>query len=409
MRLLAGLIFAGLACQAQTITATVGSAVSYNAQYGSTGRFSDHDSTQAAWCADGNTYVTGDDGNGPQAVLSGGRNTFLTRLSADYSTQTLVNSMDSLGTITQEVYGNGRSIKSTGIECDHGVMYLFIYAMDDSNFNGGNVSLLISRDLGATWCNQAHTNHTTGVCTITPVSNGDLPLVSEFLFPASAGLSGLLPMKYCQDDSINCPTVDGNDVYKYFLGQALDQASMYGLRVLRADYPKADGSLYQWYKGGSNFRDPANWSSNAVDKVDIGMVPGNSSLPGQPLYIPQARLYVTIMTSVIGATQSNRLYSSPTPFGPWTLVTTLSLNVAPVDNLAFYTAVHKSFRLLSATSAAVEYLSTGSYLLRSGDPATNGYAPWFQTVTFTWPAPPVSTAAVAVSGRTTFSGKVTIP
>src|SRR4051794_12191455 len=99
-------------CSAQTLSMSVGAIAHYNDQHGgrnswpNNGRYFDGDTHRATWCSDNLTYVALDDGLGPNASLSGGRNLFVGTIS-DYSTPaggalfTIVNSMDDFGTITQ--------------------------------------------------------------------------------------------------------------------------------------------------------------------------------------------------------------------------------------------------------------------------------------------------------------------
>ncbi len=364
--------------QPPRITGSVGAGTSYNSQFGSNGRFSDHDTTEVAWCSNGNIYSTANDGIGPQGVLTSGRNVFLAQFSSDYMTETVVNSLDSLGTIAQDVYGNGTSIKSGGLWCKNGAMYMTIFQQDRFNFNGRMANIMKSLDNGATWCDPEHTNHSTGACTMSPSSTGMLPSVDSAMFPTATGIASLMAVQYCKDGSVDCPVVHNNTTYMYFLGTGLTLQNCYGMRTTVASLPKLDGSTYQYFKGG-NFLDDARWSSNSDDKVDICMVPGGTDLPGQLMYIPQARAYFTIATTAYTPVVKNAFYTSDSPFGPWHLLASL-----PDNDTAWYAAVAQSFTLTGASSGTIDFISTGTSALRTDNPATNGYCPRWQTATIAW-------------------------
>src|SRR5258708_30080621 len=134
---------------------TWGPVQNYNNQFNGSngwpnnGRYTDHDTTRGTWCADGKIYESGNDGYGPQYVLKStrGRTIFLNTLTpfttpAAGVLETLVNSMDDFGTIAQDVYSNGTSLKTAGLDCQNGVLYWFVFQQslaDNKQGSMGNV------------------------------------------------------------------------------------------------------------------------------------------------------------------------------------------------------------------------------------------------------------------------------
>jgi hypothetical protein len=392
MKLASIFLFTQLAA-AQIASVTVGPQLNYSNQQGgingwaNTGRYSHHDTTRSTWCLDNQSYVSGNDGFGPQYVLGvgAGRAVFLTTMS-DFlapgigALQTLVNSMDTFGNSAQDIFGNQTSMKSAGLDCqwDAGLglemMYWSVYQQWSGNDprHGYHVNLMMSRDHGATWYGPYHTNHSTGAPTITPSATGDGPGVNDQQFDDT--IKSIYPMQYCQGGK-NCPVVDGNDVYKYGYAESELAEHLWIWRVLLSDYKKGDGSLYQWYKGTdpvNDFQLTGSWDVSANKAArEPAEESGTVVIVSPPLYLPALHRYVM----AIGGAH-NSFYQAPTLAGPWTRI----YDFPPIDE-GWQAPILKSMAT-NGNIVTVTYFTTmgpGEQLV--GDP-NNRYGPLFHQVTF---------------------------
>jgi hypothetical protein len=406
MKILLALVALTLPMEGQIGSMTWGPPYSYSNQktglngWPNNGRYSDHDTTELCWAANGNTYLTGNDGWGPQYSLqpSGGRNMFLNTISA-FTTpsagvlETLVNSMDNMGTITQDVYSNGTSMKSGGLFCQGGAMYWAIYQQNISTSSHGSmVNLLKSLDNGATWCNPQDTDTATGTCRVTPGANGDLPSISSAMFDATTDIKLMWFVQYSQD-GVTPPLAENNPVYAYGLAASSLAQHLYAYRVRLTDLPKLNGSLYQWYKGGTCSTD-ANWdvvgNKVGVEPSDqVGIVSGISA----PLYVPNMHAYVIYAGAASG---SNGFYQAPSICGPWTLLLSL-----PANDESWEGAILSSMTTGSGT-ATINFVTTfGPPDRNNGSPELSKYNPVFHVATFT-AATSGSTIASPIQGSVTF-------
>lgn len=363
------------------------------------GRYSNHDTTRATWCADDRVFVTGNDGYGPQHVIGGSGSAIFLNTMSDFSPatwgttgvlETLVNPMSSYGHSAQDIFSNGTSMKTEGILCrkESGVdtLYWSVYQQWSGSdpTHGWHPILIKSLDYGATWCNSAHTNHTTGACTVTPSATGDVPIVTDVMLDDSIKFQHFF--QYCKDNTItaNCPAVDRNDVYQYGYSVSELATHAYAYRVLITDMKKMDGTLYQWYKGG-------NWLSDSSWDVSANKIPIEPSIfandiadVSDPLYIPAFHTYVTLFGPGTTA-HAPAFYQSQTGVGPWTLLFQLPLYTSSPDGDESWNAPVIKSLVMTGNVATINYLTTmGPPEIVFGQ-ATNRYNPIFHVATFTGP------------------------
>jgi hypothetical protein len=407
MKLIALIVFAAQFASGQVSSFTWGTQYNYSNQYTgingwpNNGRHGLQDTTRATVCLDGNTYVTGNDGYGPNYILGfgTGRDIFLTTMTP-FTTpgagvlQTLVNSMDDWGNSSANPYGNNTTPKSSGLLCqwDSGIatesMYWSTYqqSLDNPQF-GSCTNILRSDDHGATWWNPFHVNHSTGVPTQAGSATGDLPTVSQCEFPSD--IKSVMPIQYCTGNK-TCPVIDGNDTYIYGYAESQTGTHMYGWRILSADIKKGDGTLFQWYDGPvptsqANFANSSNYTFTEASHVAIEPTEAASDVDiiGPPIYLPAFQRYMT----VIGTTsRNNLLFQGVTPFGPWS-----QLHDFAVEGLAEgWHAPMLGSVITSVLGTSVNYMVTnGPGGIVTDLPQNNTYGPMFHTAQFTGSSPKV--------------------
>lgn len=410
MRSLLIALFSLSILSAQISNMTWGPVQSYSYQFDGShgfpnnGRFSDQDTTRTTWCDDNKTYLTGNDGLGPQFVLviNVGRTIFLTTMS-DFTvasagvTQTMVNSMDSFGHSAEDVYHNGTSVKSSGILCQNGTLYWATYQQfSATNYQwGSSLNIMKSLDHGATWCNPAHTNHTTGACTITPSATGDIPTVSDSMFDAS--LKIMHYAQYCKD-GIGCPVVERNDVYTYGFVVTEFATHVYASRILTADLKKSDGTLYSYYQGGTCTVDGSWGALGTALPIEPNAYSGAVSDVADALYIPGPNFHTYVTLFGGGGTQSGHagFYQSQSFCGPY-----VSLLEFPVSDESWNAPILKSLTV-NGNNARINYLTTfGPPEQDVGSPQLNLYNPIFHVATFTGSAKGILRGQAVLAGSTT--------
>jgi hypothetical protein len=380
------LLFLALPAWAQ-FTMTLGPTLSYNDQnsgvngWPNNGRHDDRDTTRACWSNDNKTYLTGNDGTGPQFSLTGGRNLFLTTLSdfinpAAGILSSVVNSMDDFGTITQlntNGWTDGFSWKTGGVDCFNSKIIISAARQrPGAPYDGGNMSLIWSGDHGATWCNGEHTNHTTGVCTITPSATGDAPTSGAAQWDLTTNIYHIYPVQYGQDSAIPV-TTENNNTYKYVYADSGDLQHIYVGRVLLTDYEKFDPTLYSWYSGGTC---TSNGSWGAVGgKVGIepAATSGNPVVLSTPVYLAAYGAYVMNVSTTSLAPQM--FFKSTSICGGWTPV--LNVVTDPAVEAVWYTPLLKSLGLASIT-----WVAAATPTHRTSNPDTNEYAIHLNVGTF---------------------------
>lgn len=382
MRLL--VLFAlGLGAHAQILSMTWSGQYNYSNQlngsngWANNGRFADQDTTRATLCPDdGKTYLSGNDGYGPNSIISASAAVFLTTM-GDFTTpaagvlQTLVNPMTSLGLAAQDIYSNGNSMKSEGLLCRGGRLYWSVYQQFSANdtTHGYHSNLMTSLDHGGTWCNPAHTD-SSGTCTVTPSATGDVPGVND------APLGDVIKfLHFLQYDS---------GAYQYCYGVSELAAHVYACRVLVTDLPKThDGSHIFWYKGTDPVHDwmlDASWDLIAnVVSIEPSGYSGNISDVSDALYLPAFHTYVMLFGPRDDSTLPPSYYQSQTPVGPWTLL--YAKDFYAVLNESWDTPILSSLSV-SGNVARINFLTTmGPPEQELGSP-TNRYNPIFHVATF---------------------------
>lgn len=358
------------------------------------GRHGFQDTTRATWCLDGNTYVSGNDGYGPNYILGfgTGRNIFLTTMTpftvpSAGNLQLLTNSMDSFGNSATDVYGNGTTLKSSGMLCNFDtvtsteIFYWSTYQQESSINDqfGTCTNIMRSDDHGATWWNPSHINHATGVPTQAGSAAGDLPTVSSCMFPTD--IKSLVFFQYCQGNQ-NCIVVDGNNSFIYCLAETQFGTHMYGCRVANADIRKSDGTLYQWYKGPvptstANFANSANWSFTESDHVAIEPTEtaNITDIIAPPIYLPAPKRYIIVIGTL---TSLNEMFQGVTPNGPWSLL----YNFPGSPPEGWHAPVLQSLATAVATTTVNYLVTNGPGGINTGNPSLNTYGPMFHIATF---------------------------
>lgn len=407
------LLLAILAIQCRAdISISIGTRYRYNDQFNgsngwpSNGRSIDDDSARSTRCLNGITYTIMNDGLGPNNSLASGRNLFITSLSSGFTgpssgqLYTLVNGMDSYGTITQINSGDwtdGKHWKSDGSHCEGGRLFISQYRQGLPHFGTGSFNW--SDDYGVTWCSYAHTNHVTGACTVAASATGDAPTNGQQQFDYT-GMRGFAFLQYGADN-VSSSVVEGNDVwsYQYLQGDTIND--IYVTRITHANFRLMDETLRQFYRGSGLCTADASWSTNQADKVRMV---GGTNIISNVMYIPETGYYIL---EGIEANQDAVFYSSRSACGPFLEAARIVYGGDPTVLQAWFSPVIQSISTVPSGSSYVTtvlLISGWSAGGRTGSAATNNYSQFDNFVTITSSAP----RSVATSGKTTWGGKVAI-
>jgi outer membrane lipoprotein-sorting protein len=224
-------------------------------------------------------------------------------------------------------------------------------------------------------------------------------------------MRGPTPVTYCQDNSINCPTVDNNGTYTYLTTNSSDFT---GYRLLRiqtsqlqdlANFP----TNVQYWQGtaGADITNSVNWTSTVGNAVPI--ITGHHLGQSQIYYIAALQRYIFVAwefqeysTSLTpGGNYSQRvIYSATSLAGPWT-----ASSIVPGDDqyLAYFalfpstvSQISTSPNLVTATLASV-----GDYTTQNGGGANalNTYSLHYEPMLLSLSNAPVATPKFVGHGR----------
>lgn len=425
MRLAFLLSFIALRCAAQTVT--LSTVARQNDLYPT--HYSSGDIWATAWCANGTVYTTTDDTYGPNFSLqaSGGRNLTISTISADLSTVTLVNSMDSYGNIGQAIGSNAIGWKAEGITCISNVLYVTI-GLHSALTNTGDPatnfrqtarfsSILKSTDGGVTWINylnnvngstknwKTNTNTTSSAgvgmadgAALRDETTGEFT-DSRFGVPAF--------VQYGQDGSE--PTVEGNDIYVYAISTDgyWDTGNSYTLG--RALKPPAsdlqDPASWTYYKGGSggSITSSGNWdvigNSTPIYTLSRHVTMGGAYWHAQSgRYFAFNFNYPGLSTatsySQFAGNSNWEIITAATLSGPWSIVKTVNW-----PTLGFYNP-YVSYKHSSAN--VLKLLFAGNFTDNITDPQVTSYALNSLDMTVT---SSVAIGRTSRTGRTLKSGR----
>ncbi|MFL6546727.1 MAG: hypothetical protein ACJ8LM_16315, partial [Candidatus Udaeobacter sp.] len=126
---------------------------------------------------------------------------------------------------------------------------------------------------------------------------------------AGPATAGFVPVTYCQDNTISCPTsgadgyTSGSYIYLTAMGAGDTGAGSYTdyylARVLKTDFPSLDVTKYEYWTGtsGGNITVSANWSSSMANAKPIIFVTGMRS---QVYYLAGLHEYLLVHDGAMG-------------------------------------------------------------------------------------------------------------
>ncbi|MBV8706723.1 MAG: hypothetical protein JO028_06015 [Acidobacteriaceae bacterium] len=396
---------------------------------------------------------------GLDVMPGGGDYTSLTGVNAmaDYGTSSQIN--------LPSGWTDDRTWKTSGIAPYNGCVYLTVQRQEDydtlpgggvsftvnNGFRNGSSSIVKSCDHGATWVNSwnntpsyggnpppanqqmwrvgvrwyANASYSVGDYVLDTRGHNQVATHSGITGPsapswnATAGgstvdgsitwtdagpaIAGFVPVTYCQDNTISCPTTgaDGftGGAYIYLTaigagdtGQG-SYANYYLARVLKTDFPSLDVTKYQYWKGspGGLVSDPSNWSNSMVGAQPIINVTGMRS---QVYYLAGVHEYLLIHDTAHGTFE---FWIATSLAGPWikTGYTVTSQDFAEFPSLLMST-VHTTSSDPAQVSFLIEY---GGCAASDGNeqdfPVYRRYSSAFKVITLTESSTSAVTAGAA--------------
>lgn len=364
-----------------------------------TGQYSSGDTTACAWADDGSEYCLYTDGAGilPATDVSSPTTSNIgiyKMAGGNYENLSNVNTLSDFGPESGDaapgrVWSDGFTWKAAGIAHVGGCIYATVMRQIDTapwNVIGG-ISLIKSCDRGITWCNYLHAS--ANACSSSSAT-GDSPLAGQAMWTGRQPFLGWVPIMYCQDNTINCPSVDNNSQYIYLasLGNGTPNwANYYLARVNKADFPLLDVTKYQYWVGapGAGITNSANWSSIIGSATPI--ITNISGVRGQISYIAALAKYVLLQDNQHGAFE---VWNATSLSGPW-----LKSAIIPADDTdaTAPTIVLSSVQALPSTPPSASMLvqfnhdfSTNATCPTTGctaDPLNDPYSLTWRSVTMT--------------------------
>ena len=292
--------------------------------------------------------------------------------------QTRINCMTDFGSATSMMWppdspgqcamggANNCSWKSHGITSVNGNLYLFVYRQQQGTAWARDSTLIMSPDGGVTWYNKAHIGGIGSVNGDAPSSPGGATYPAGMLWKDAAPWDGasqkfgfLSFAHFCQDESISCPSKDGNTTYTYAYIETGDYGSYRLLRWPKTSMPTLDISTIQYYScatlptitcdGNAN----ANWTSNLAAAT---IIPSIFGAMVEVIYLKDQDLYVGAGWN--GGNGDYYLQHAPHPWGPFTL----DLTAHPRGESNYGINVFTNFPLAAVRSTGS---STASLILAS--------------------------------------------
>ncbi len=352
----------------QYLNATVGPEIRYNDGVAGingmplTGQYSSGDTTACAWAADNNEYCVYTDAYGilPTTITfpQSGSNIGVYQMRFG-SNQNLfeVNTLSDFGAAVSDAvpgrtWNDGLTWKTAGIAPYSGCLYMTIMRQSDAPpWNVvSNISMIKSCDGGAHWCNYLHA--TSSGCSSSS-GTGDSPASGQAMWPGTQPFLGWVPVTYCQDNTINCPSVDNNSQYIYLvsLGNGSPSWSNYYLaRVPKTQFPSLNVSNFQYWMGplGGSVVYDGNWSPSISSATPI--ITNISGVRGQVYYLAAVGQYVLLQDNQHGAFD---IWNAPSLAGFWRKSSQI---VSDDEDATSPTIVMSSVKDLSTTPAVGVFL-----------------------------------------------------
>jgi hypothetical protein len=288
----------------------------------------------------GVTYVTGNDGTGPNLGYpqcgASGSNIWMASWSAKYSTLRAGNCMTSFGLGNSENTG-GWSDSNTwksrgqyGTTALGGTQILWAVMRQNNSSATGHTSILRSCDGGATWIKPATSSGAADCAAAHANSNGNAPLPSETA--TFHTLQNCVYPNFVQYPAGTPATVDNNGsrIYAYCMNRLQTQAYLAYCDLSPATDCTQDGSwhAYTGAVGGDYLSTPGNWTALS----DAGATPifsSPSNAPGgfttsslsQPVYVGPPVNYLIVNAQ---PNNGNQLLRADQLSGPWEMIGPIS-------------------------------------------------------------------------------------
>lgn len=311
----------------------------YNDQYPT--HYQVGDSFYNTKCADGNTYMIGNDTYGFDFPVDGSgvptgtvSSVMITTFNGTPPIGATLNTLSSFGLHFGSWKGFGLVCPNDFYNTDS--LYLFTswqtYTNPEGNHAGSNFNR--SNDHGVTWAGwEAPTVfNANGSAPISDTSNffggTNNPIVS-----GTSVFSVITPVLYLPGNLDTNPLVDQQNAYLYFIAAGAVAGDSYFtngnntflLRVPRAFFGDMDSSKWQWYTGGgADGNLNSSWSSSSAGATSVFTLAGYTGWESMQ-WLPTVNRYLLTTTTyprgaAVVTTAEVRWYEGPKPWGPWTQV-----------------------------------------------------------------------------------------
>jgi hypothetical protein len=299
-----------------------------------------------------------------------------------------------------------------GITSVNGKLYWQLYRQQQGTSWARDVTMIVSSDGGATWCNKASIG---GSCSATgdvPTSPGGATYTTGMLFKDSAPWDGgsqkmgfISFVHYCQDESISCPAKDNNATYTYMLAQEGNYGATRLVRWPKTSMPTLNISTMEYYVCATwpttvcDGTDNANWTATQASATALPLNPPGAMM--ELIYLKDQDVYVG--TTWNGNNGDFYMYDAPHPWGPFTL----DLTTHPRGPATFGVSVFTNMPLAavtsnSSTSADVIVLSSTSSV------AWSGGSLFMDRFTVTVPASATDGSRTSLAGKAKIMGSAKI-
>ena len=239
-----------------------------------------------------------------------------------------INEMPQWGTHQQAVYDSGYTFKSRGWIIISNIIYgIVILQIDSGSYGSQDAQIIKSADFGATF---------------TPIPPQGPPITNytSVMFPGHA-------MVECDfiDYGPNYVNAGPHNSSNYVYAIWGISGSSYLGRCALTNLPNLVGTDWEVYTGGDGMNS-ANWVSPVSSGSAAAVITGTKGGAGTIYWLPHFQRYILIMhynTNPPGNDFSNTSwdhYQAPTPWGPWTFLSTQlwdSTTAAPSAGLYFPT------------------------------------------------------------------------
>jgi hypothetical protein len=316
---------------------------------------------------DNNIYTTADDAFGFNGEGVGGSNILIARLSAPDTSMvgTTINQMTQFGGSNHQSSVDFGTYKVGGIISVNGVLYLSVSRQGTQPTGTPsqvasevNATIIKSTDHGSNW-------------TPLPATSGDPYATTMFTNQVFAG-PGF--MQYGQDYQGN--TVDNSNLYVYATsneGCWNNCSKLFLGRALITDMPALDGTKWSFFQGGDGMSS-GNWGAWATAAPlitatnQIGNVSQAQFIPGLNggTYVYIAWYYAWPAGFTDPSVSWWGLYTSPKPWGPYTLRDTKQWNTEPGVGLYSPNIITKSISVVGNV-ATMNVICAGDFN-NFGDP-----------------------------------------